>query len=698
MRTPLSSFCTVGVALAITVPGAAQSLLQLSGQVLLADGGAIPGVPGAVAGGVGTVDSPVVDLAGRVLFRARFTGPVTNEVDDRAYFVGFANGDLRMLLRGNDPDPSGTWPGATLVQTLSPGSFASGLSASPRLSAENGIYLFAAHLSGGGIQSTGTTLAGRNDSVLYWGQPGNWLILAQQGGLAPVGMATLDTLDFPNTPYQQMALNSSGFTCFVAALVGGDVTGTPALNAAVLLAGVPGALQSVLRGGDVVFSGQVIGGLGNNHQINASGQVLHDASLDLVQGSPPATFNDAACVFVWTPGLGNQVLMRQGDPAPGTGGAVYGVPALAQGFGNSGRTAFATNLSGTGVTPGVNDQGLFIGSPGNVQLISRKRDPAPGLPAGVLMNVVNANLSYSDFQGGTVAFYATVTGTGVTAQSDSSFWIGNANGLTLLCREGDPAPGWSNAPNYVSATFGPIAAGACMINERGQVVLSGVQVRLETLDPVTMTPVLTLLGGNHYSWDPTLGLALSWGLGDRFPTAAGTLASNGASFVRFPSGDDTMLGLSDNGDLVVHVDLTAGAAIVRGHLGALVATPSAIDAAAGGTQDLAIDVGPAHGNSLYVVLGSMTGTRPGFQSPLGPQVIPLNFDAWTQLSLALANSIIYPNSLSLTDPQGRALAGFHLPPGFTSLAGLTLHHAVTVLDIATLQSTFVSEPAGLHLY
>jgi hypothetical protein len=93
----------------------------------------------------------------------------------------------------------------------------------------------------------------------------------------------------------------------------------------------------------------------------------------------------------------------------------------------------------------------------------------------------------------------------------------------------------------------------------------------------------------------------------------------------------------------------------------------------------------------------MSGTRPGVPSPFGPQTIPLNFDGWTQLSLNLANTAVYTNSLWFLDAQGRSTASFNLPPALPGAQGLQLHHAVVVLN-GSLASTFASEPSALKLY
>ncbi|MFN3242759.1 MAG: hypothetical protein ACE37K_14750 [Planctomycetota bacterium] len=77
--------------------------------------------------------------------------------------------------------------------------------------------------------------------------------------------------------------------------------------------------------------------------------------------------------------------------------------------------------------------------------------------------------------------------------------------------------------------------------------------------------------------------------------------------------------------------------------------------------------------------------------PLGPLTIPLNFDAYTDLTVALFNTSVFSNTLSVLDANGRATAALNLP------AGTLLHHAVVGLDF-TLSETFVSEPATVNIF
>jgi hypothetical protein len=108
--------------------------------------------------------------------------------------------------------------------------------------------------------------------------------------------------------------------------------------------------------------------------------------------------------------------------------------------------------------------------------------------------------------------------------------------------------------------------------------------------------------------------------------------------------------------------------------GSLLGTPAQVSVGSGGSQALDIDFGPGLGGKLYLVLGSASGFSTGFT--LKGHTIPLNFDAYTHLTLVGPNSVLLANSYGVLDPAGKAQAQFNLPPGApASIVGLVLHHA-----------------------
>lgn len=690
---------------------AAQSQSQLStqGQVVLANDSPIPGFPGAVCGGSGAQDNAVMDHNGTLLFRARFTGGIppvaTNGTDDRGLFLGRASGDLQMLVRSGQPELTGTWPGALLYATIGT-LFGTGIGGSPRISPENGYLMFGAQMTGGSIVTSGTTLAGRNDSVIYYfdSVTSTWQILAQRGGVSPAGGSQYDT-SFNSISYQTTSLNSSGTACFQATLVGGDVSGTT--NNFATFVGTPGNLQVVQRKGDTVVlntGSHIVGTIGSNCILNRIGQVLHDESLSTTAGTPPATAANNSCVFVWDPGTQTSALLvREGDQAPGMPtGALMGTPTMAQGFDLLGQTGIATTMTGAVTT--ADDTAIFLGGVGTLQKVAREGDQAPGLAPGVLFGSLFSTFAYSDYQGGTVAFYAALTGAGVTAFNDQSFWVGTPSGLQMLAREGDPAPGFAGNVGFVSATFGNsvtgsggMAPGSVQLNNRGQVVFNNVEVTV--IDGAGTRNI----GSNVYSYDPTVGLQLLFGRNDAFTTVSGTWNGFTTGGIQFPSGDGCPLSLNNDGDVTQRVSFDVPApsgsgAIVRAKIGPIECSPSSLSATFGGAHPINFDAGIANAGQIYVVVANASGTRPGIF--FGGQPIPLNQDQVFNDSISGLNPFPgtpWGNTLGVLDANGRGGALFTMPPGFPALAGIDLHHVMAVIDLS-LNVLFVTPPCGCKLY
>ena len=114
----------------------------------------------------------------------------------------------------------------------------------------------------------------------------------------------------------------------------------------------------------------------------------------------------------------------------------------------------------------------------------------------------------------------------------------------------------------------------------------------------------------------------------------------------------------------------------------------------GGIQNLTVGADQNHTGDLYVVLGTHTGTTPGF--PLAPGFhMPINPDAWTSLSIVGANGTVFENTVGIAG--GDQVARIHVPAVTPLLIGVELHHAVFFVDPATLAPTFVSEPVSLTI-
>ncbi|MGE3171627.1 MAG: FG-GAP repeat protein [Planctomycetota bacterium] len=128
-------------------------------------------------------------------------------------------------------------------------------------------------------------------------------------------------------------------------------------------------------------------------------------------------------------------------------------------------------------------------------------------------------------------------------------------------------------------------------------------------------------------------------------------------------------------------------------IGALLHGQPRVSIASGGSQPMLVRRGETFAGSLFLVVGSITGTTPGI--PLAPGVlVPLNFDAYTQLTLEPGSPVVAPSLL--LDADGAGSAAFQLPAGTgPEFAGLVLHHAV--VGIHPTLGFFTSDPIALEL-
>lgn len=658
---------------------AAQSLLGQYGQAVLGAGDPAPGLPGVTIYNTNAFgfDTPVMDQNGVIVVRARLAGAVT-ALDDRAIFIGHANGDFSLAVRAGDPAPS--LPGIFLRSNTSG---ASGPNSAVQISPYNEFLYFASSLS-----DDGATVNTSNDSALFWGPAGGLSLVAREGDQVPFLPTGVLWGSLSSFSRQFNKINVQGQVVFITTLTG---TGVTTADDVIIVSGLPSSPQQVVR------EGQDIDGLGGtaagtttslsfSTALNDNGKILLDMSL-----AGTATAANNSLLAVWDPATGVAILAREGDPAPDMAAGVVLTGSPGRGgnsWNNSNNTAFTWIVGDGGATiTTANDQALFYGGLAGVTKVLQEGD-ATGFAGGERFGTVNNN-SVTSNESGTIAFYCSLTdamGMPLPTDADSAMVIGTAGNWTEILREGQPIaviPPSVNGPWIAGAV-----SGATNLNNRDQLVFN------QTASDGVATTTFFL------SWDPTLGLLLVKDGSEMFTTTVGTGTATGSTNYAGAqsSGDGSPQWFNNAGDLVVAQGMDNGLqqAIVRGHVGQLQAVPASIPVAAGGSQSWSVDIGPGLGAQLYVILGTASGTRPGSMTPLGPQTIPLNFDAWTNLSLALANSAVYTNSLWFTDVQGQATASFNLPPA-TGLGTLLLHHAVIALDLSLMQ-TFVSEPVALKLY
>jgi len=121
------------------------------------------------------------------------------------------------------------------------------------------------------------------------------------------------------------------------------------------------------------------------------------------------------------------------------------------------------------------------------------------------------------------------------------------------------------------------------------------------------------------------------------------------------------------------VDKVAGTSVsaLSIEVHAIQARPAITSISANDEQHLALDAGPANAGRAYQVLGSISGTSPGFPLPNGG-LMPLHPDGYLNYTLTHPNTPILQNSLGFLDANGKATVTFHPNRRFI---GLTVQHA-----------------------
>lgn len=117
----------------------------------------------------------------------------------------------------------------------------------------------------------------------------------------------------------------------------------------------------------------------------------------------------------------------------------------------------------------------------------------------------------------------------------------------------------------------------------------------------------------------------------------------------------------------------------------------------GGVVDFNIVAGSFYAGKSYFVLGSISGTSPGFN--LQGKHIPLNVDPYLLFTAANPGTALLPGTIGVLNSLGNATGQLVLPPGAASaLTGVKMHHAYVVFDSGTSQVLHASNAVSLQLH
>src|SRR5262249_21791201 len=141
---------------------------------------------------------------------------------------------------------------------------------------------------------------------------------------------------------------------------------------------------------------------------------------------------------VWFEGAaGLRLVVRAGDPSPGTGpGVVFGSSLSVLGFNDNRQVVFEGGLSGMGVTTS-NSVGYWSGGAGSLALVLRAGDPAPGTAAGTTFQIVESNVPVGFNNAGHVVARAGLSGPTIGTLNNSGIWSNRSGSLELVAAAGN---------------------------------------------------------------------------------------------------------------------------------------------------------------------------------------------------------------------------------------------------------------------
>lgn len=401
---------------------------------------------------------PVINAQGQVAFEAWLAGPSVNNDNDRGIFSE-SSGALDLVIREDVPAP-GTETGTEFASFFDP------------LYADDGSIGLHGFLRGPGV------VLNENHIGVWSGSAGTLTLLARLGSQAP-GLATGTNFSVFNSH----AYGHNGHIAFFSLLTG---TGVDSTNYRSLWSDSSGTLTLLAR-------------MGSQAPGTDPGVVFEHFSPPVVNGSGLTAFratvsgpgvDNSNSLGIWSDGFGSLLLVaRAGDFAVGAGPGVFFADFnnIEPTINDAGDTAFHVGLNGAGVDD-TNDRGIWSQTSGELAMIAREGDQAPGTCAGTVFSEVfideipffPGDPFFLTFRGpiqnavGHTSFVAGLSGPDVDETNHLGIWSEGSGTLELVARTGDVAPGVDDGAEFVF--FGSIPINPINMNANGDVAFMGVLV------------------------------------------------------------------------------------------------------------------------------------------------------------------------------------------------------------------------------
>jgi hypothetical protein len=316
------------------------------------------------------------------------------------------------------------------------------------------------HVISGSLVLGGSVTAA-NDGILMIGTTGNLTTLVREGEAAP-GLTGITTTGLTMT-----GVNQGGAVSIRTTLTGTGVTTT---NNALLMAGTAGNMQLLMRSGSTPAGmPSPINSFGTINPVLQNGGVFFGATL--TTGTGGVTTSNDGTFWYGTNATDLQLVFREGDQVPGQpAGTLFVSAGISRASGN--RVAYTATLSGPAVSTG-NDQyvGTFTPAAG-LQIVAREGETAPGGGGASYGHFNNSPpLGFSsqpNVDGENILFRSTLTGTGVTTGvNDAAIFLRDANGVRMIARKGDSLDGSTIAELTFGDNFFGTNSGYNAINSDG---------------------------------------------------------------------------------------------------------------------------------------------------------------------------------------------------------------------------------------
>ncbi len=506
-------------------------------ELVIKNTNAVPGIAGAAWAASGPFQPSSIDQFGNVGFRGTLltgTGGVTAS-DNSTMWYG-APGGLGLVARTGNQAPG-----------LPAGVNATGFNSQNLPLSPNGKMWF------------GSATPVPNGYVAT-GSFGSLTKVARRNDVLP-GIA-LPIVDNPGSSSNYSNVNNAGQTLVFASVTGFTTSG--------LWVGSGASLQLAYQSGGS-YAGlpalTTVRGPQSGYLHNGFGSLLSGILLNNNAGLGISSNNNEFLLTLPFGGSTFGVVAREGDAAPGAGGATYlrglfdplfGSDAqsffLTNGnYNNAGHAIYSSGLEGAGVVGTTNNAALFYYDGTSTNMLRRRGDATTAVAGATFaissQQAINARLNNND----EVAMTASLTQGvgGVTAASDAVLLrttLGSASD-SLIAREG------SAVPITPGALWGT-SFGSLMQNNAGQLVFQTTLLDdpSNPNDNVTASNDLAL-----FAWDPVDGYILVAREGESLASIGINLTLTGSWLGLFntANADGGANALSDNGWLTFRVSGTA---------------------------------------------------------------------------------------------------------------------------------------------